>query len=378
MSSRHGQFDSVFSLSSLRIRLDVMTKRAAPLFVVVAFVSLLFAGLTLQTSGQSRTRRAARPRSRSATVRRGGVGARQGGAKNERELLPDLTSPTLDGRAWNLKEHRGKVVLMNFWATWCGPCRSEIPALVRLGDKYRARGLEVVGVSLDDGAQELIKEFVAQYNVNYPVLLPAPGSALAVQRKIPMSILIDREGRLAKKYVGAADEEIFERDLRPLLGAAATSQSDSQTKRQRKDISRDVTIDGQISPDDIGRAAREGFKSILNLRAADEEGALVDEARQVRGAGLAYVQLPFRRGELSDELMARAVAKIEAMPKPALVHCATGVRAGLVAFAYRAEREGLTADEALRRAESEGFLFAGDPRLREFLRRYLQERGHPR
>lgn len=131
--------------------------------------------------------------------------------------LPDLILSTVTGQKWSLHERRGRVVLLNFWATWCAPCRTEVPYLVRLSDKYKANGLEVVGVTIDSEDTEQINNFIKEFKVNYPVLLTVPGSVLSRQKAVPMSLLIDEKGVLAKKYVGAIKENVFEKDIKVLL-----------------------------------------------------------------------------------------------------------------------------------------------------------------
>ena len=135
-----------------------------------------------------------------------------------RKALPNLALKTIDGRQWNLNENRGRVVLLNFWATWCEPCRTETPMLVKFADEYRERGLRVVGIALDEDGTSIIRKFVAEYKIDYPILLPVPGSALAQIDPVPTTILIDAEGRLVKKYVGAVEEEILRRDIEGLTG----------------------------------------------------------------------------------------------------------------------------------------------------------------
>lgn len=131
--------------------------------------------------------------------------------------LPNLILDTIDGKKWRLYENRGRVVLLNFWATWCEPCRTETPMLVKLGKEYKPRGLEIVGIALDENGTEIIKKFVAEYKINYPILLPVPGSRLAQIDPVPTTLLIDAEGRLAKKYVGAMPEEVLRDDIEKLV-----------------------------------------------------------------------------------------------------------------------------------------------------------------
>jgi cytochrome c biogenesis protein CcmG, thiol:disulfide interchange protein DsbE len=131
--------------------------------------------------------------------------------------LPNLILDTIDGKKWSLQANRGRIVLMNFWATWCEPCRTEKPMLVKIGKEYKPRGLEIVGVALDEDGAEVIKKFVAKYKINYPTLLPIPGSLLSQIEPVPTTLLIDTEGRLAKKYVGAMPEDILREDIEKLI-----------------------------------------------------------------------------------------------------------------------------------------------------------------
>jgi cytochrome c biogenesis protein CcmG, thiol:disulfide interchange protein DsbE len=136
---------------------------------------------------------------------------------SDRKAAPQISMPDIKGGAWNLSDHRGKVVLVNFWATWCGPCRRETPDLVNVANQLGPKGLEVVGVSLDQ-TKDVIPPFVAQYNIPYPILLSPPGSSLTAQiRSIPTTLLIDKQGRVAKQYVGAVTESVFRQDIKQLL-----------------------------------------------------------------------------------------------------------------------------------------------------------------
>jgi len=135
----------------------------------------------------------------------------------DRKSAPTISMNDLNGRAWNLSDHQGKVVLVNFWATWCGPCRRETPDLVNLANKLGPKGLEVVGISLDQ-TKDVIPPFVASYKIPYPILLAPQSSPLTSQiRSIPTTLLIDKEGRIAKQYVGAMSESAFKQDIEQLL-----------------------------------------------------------------------------------------------------------------------------------------------------------------
>lgn len=146
-----------------------------------------------------------------------GEGARANAA-TESKPLPELTLPDLNGAKWRLSDQRGKVVLINFWATWCLPCREETPMLVSLAKDFD--GLSVAGIALDQESLDAVRQFVVEYKVPYPVLLPVPGSLLSRIQPVPTTLLIDQTGRLAKKYVGAIGESILRTDIEALLAPA--------------------------------------------------------------------------------------------------------------------------------------------------------------
>jgi len=135
-----------------------------------------------------------------------------------RRPAPAMVLERMDGGSWRLRDHRGQVVLINLWATWCGPCREETPGLVRLYQDMAPRGLEIVGLSLDVGDREKVRSFARRFQVPYPIVFPEPMSQLAdTLEGVPTTILIDRDGRIAKTYVGAVRQAIFAADIGELL-----------------------------------------------------------------------------------------------------------------------------------------------------------------
>lgn len=138
-----------------------------------------------------------------------------------------------------------------------------------------------------------------------------------------------------------------------------------------KRINDQITVAGQIAPEQLKQAAQEGFKSVLNLRASGEEGFLPDEEKQAKAAGLTYVNIPVKKEEISDELTSQVLKEIDELPKPVLVHCASGMRAGAMAFMHMATREGMRAKEAMGKAQDAGFDCNAEPQLKEFFEQYV-------
>lgn len=136
---------------------------------------------------------------------------------------PDFTLQSLDGERYTLSKLRGKVVLINFWATWCGPCRREIPDLTRLHDKYGEQGFIVLGISMDDLAPDQIKRFADNYKISYPVLHGPYSELMKIAQAyggigaIPTTFLVDKQGKIRAKYIGARNEKTFLADIIPLL-----------------------------------------------------------------------------------------------------------------------------------------------------------------
>lgn len=134
-----------------------------------------------------------------------------------RKATPNFVLPTTDGGRWNFGELRGRVVLVNYWATWCGPCRFETPGLVNIANEFRGRGVEVVGVNVDQD-ESLIAPFVEKYGVTYPILRPGPDPHIGDgPMSLPTSFLYDKQGRLAKKYTGIVLESTLRSDINELL-----------------------------------------------------------------------------------------------------------------------------------------------------------------
>jgi peroxiredoxin len=133
---------------------------------------------------------------------------------------PDFTLPAVGGANLRLQEQRGRVVLVNFWATWCGPCRVEMPHLNRLYEKYRAAGFVLLGVNIDDEPRKAA-DLAAKLGLRFPVLLDSEKkvSRLYDLSAMPSTVLIDRDGRVRYIHRGYRDgyEDIYEKQIRELL-----------------------------------------------------------------------------------------------------------------------------------------------------------------
>jgi len=125
-----------------------------------------------------------------------------------------------NNRNVKLADYKGKVIVLDFWATWCGPCKIEIPAFIDLQNKYGARGLQTIGISIDDKADQL-KPFVADYKMNYPVLQGLDRDdvqdAYGPMFGIPHTVVIGRDGKICRKHPGMTGKDVFEREIKALL-----------------------------------------------------------------------------------------------------------------------------------------------------------------
>jgi thiol-disulfide isomerase/thioredoxin len=151
--------------------------------------------------------------------------AEQNGAAcmaNAKNARFDFTIKDLDGKEVALSSFKGKVLLLNFWATWCGPCKAEIPGFVELQAKYRDQ-LTIIGYSVDDDATKA-RAFAQEYKMNYPILLGEGREdvqdAYGPIWGIPASFLISKDGKVCKRHLGIASKATFEKEIQALLGSS--------------------------------------------------------------------------------------------------------------------------------------------------------------
>ena len=145
---------------------------------------------------------------------------------------PDFTLRTVQGELFKLSENRGKVIMLNFWGTWCGPCRREIPDFNKLHAKYQKDGLKIVGITITSGSAKNILDFMNDWDMKYTVLTDIDNNETqkvtsdygrAIGKPItgiPTTLIIDKEGYIVKGYVGPRSEEVFYKDLQPLLSSS--------------------------------------------------------------------------------------------------------------------------------------------------------------
>lgn len=156
------------------------------------------------------------------------IGSEKSKIRNEVKA-PDFKLATIGGEEFHLSDFEGKVVMLNFWGTWCPPCRKEIPDLINLQAKYQKDGLEIVGITLNSGSVADIKKFADKYNMNYTILTDIKnnetqnvsylyGKAIGQPiSAVPTTFIIDREGYIVKEYLGARSEEVFYNDIKKYL-----------------------------------------------------------------------------------------------------------------------------------------------------------------
>lgn len=134
------------------------------------------------------------------------------------QLAADFALPDLAGKTVRLSDFKGRAVLVDFWATWCGPCLDELPDLKALYAKYKDRGFTIVGISIDDMGKEVVGPFVRENQVSYPILLAGPDPVQGFQVPgLPTAYLIDRRGFIVKRYLGFKFPEQLDKDVAAVL-----------------------------------------------------------------------------------------------------------------------------------------------------------------
>ena len=141
-------------------------------------------------------------------------------AADQSVAAPSWELTDVNGKTIHSTDFKDKVIILDFWATWCAPCRMEIPGLIALQKKYARQGLVVIGASVDEGGASMVKQFVEKMGMNYPVVLTDEKmqDLFGGIEVVPTTFIIDREGHIVKKYLGLTDQSEFEQEIKPLLG----------------------------------------------------------------------------------------------------------------------------------------------------------------
>jgi peroxiredoxin len=149
----------------------------------------------------------------------------------EDKVAPDFALQSINGKTVRLSDFRGKAVLLNFWATYCAPCRIEMPWFVELQDRYAAEGLQVVGVAMDDASPDDIEKFASELGVNYPILVgeETVGNAYGGVQFLPSTFYIGRDGKVVGKVFGLKTKNEIEENIKKTLAHPVTSSEVNQS-----------------------------------------------------------------------------------------------------------------------------------------------------
>jgi cytochrome c biogenesis protein CcmG/thiol:disulfide interchange protein DsbE len=142
------------------------------------------------------------------------------------KLAPEFSLESLEGQTVHLADFRGKAVLLNFWATWCQPCKIEMPWLEQMQQQYGPEGLQIVGIAMDDASKEDIAKFTKEMGVNYPILLgkESVGDAYGGVQFLPSTFFIDRNGKIVDRVFGLKSRSEIEDDIKLSLGQASVAE----------------------------------------------------------------------------------------------------------------------------------------------------------
>lgn len=177
-------------------------------YIVIAAVALIVGAVYLNKSGNGNSASAQGVPAENAAMETPGEG----------KVAPDFTLTSTDGKTIRLSDFRGKVVVLDFWATWCPPCKAEIPDFIKLYSQYKDDGFQMLGVSLDRGGLDAVKPFMKDYGVNYPIML---GNDQVVSdyggiSGIPTTFVIDKQGVIRASFIGYRPASVFEKLIQQL------------------------------------------------------------------------------------------------------------------------------------------------------------------
>jgi thiol-disulfide isomerase/thioredoxin len=208
--------------------------RKSLIVAAAAAVALALVAMALEAARERRvvaSRAASAPHTALAAARQKQDGAADGGgavkvirfASNPSPMPPFLVND-LDGNVVSTAALHGKVVLLNFWATWCPPCREEIPEMIALAGRYKDR-LQIIGVSMDDAPPEEVREFAREVGINYPIVMGSRtiSAEYGGVPALPTSFVANPDGRIVEKHIGLYPPEVYESEIRALLGLSVNA-----------------------------------------------------------------------------------------------------------------------------------------------------------
>lgn len=137
------------------------------------------------------------------------------------EKVPDISLKDVNGKIVSLKKYQGKIILLNFWATWCLPCRAELPELVKWQKEYQSRGLQIIGITYPPNNHKSIRSFIKKNKINYPILIGTKKSKALFDSSetLPFTIVIDKEGNIKERIEGIIYSDEFDEKVKSLLKA---------------------------------------------------------------------------------------------------------------------------------------------------------------
>ncbi|MBD3182851.1 redoxin domain-containing protein [Candidatus Poribacteria bacterium] len=192
-------------------------------YIVISILVLAFAGTAFLTSCQESKKNDVKAEKQTAENNNTQSADKVAGNPSS-EVSGEKYKNLVDGSYISFDDMKGHVILVDFWATWCPPCRAEIPSFIELYDQYKDQNVTIVGISVDRGGEPVVKKFIEQNKINYPVIMVTKELQTKYEkgigksiRSIPTTIIVDRQGNIDSVHVGARPKSVFENEIKKLL-----------------------------------------------------------------------------------------------------------------------------------------------------------------